>query len=127
MYTHPARSQALRSAPIESWRNDQRDAGAHPMIMRTVLEAVARISFFQSLYRETQTYIDQALAIPSPNERETVRLLTIAGLTAYEQGHFDQAKHSFEQMLTMCQALDNQAQIRNALNNLGLVAIDRGI
>lgn len=122
MYTHPARSQALRSAPIESWRNDQRDAGAHPMIMRTVLEAVARISFFQSLYRETQTYIDQALAIPSPNERETVRLLTIAGLTAY-----DQAKHSFEQMLTMCQALDNQAQIRNALNNLGLVAIDRGI
>ncbi|HLJ68076.1 MAG TPA: tetratricopeptide repeat protein [Chloroflexota bacterium] len=87
---------------------------------------LTRFWVFHGHHQEGRAWLEEALALPLPDDRETLtaraRALNGAGLLAQRQGDYDRAIAFHERCLSLRQHLGDKRGVSYSLNNLGNIA-----
>ena len=97
------------------------DCGQHGAGLR-VASALWRFWYVRGHFAEGRDRFSRLLSLPGPADEVRGKALNGAGVLAYNQGDFRNARPLYEESLTIARSLRNSRGVARALNNLGLVA-----
>jgi predicted ATPase/class 3 adenylate cyclase len=93
-----------------------------------VCSALFRFWMMQGTLKEPIDWLNRLLSIPNPNLSDTISAIAYAALggLARAAGDLDQAEEAFNKSTEFWRVIGDAAGVADGLNNLGLVAGDRG-